>query len=101
VGQAGTGYKVDGVDELAPHSEVRRMSRNSLLSIALNNHYLTRQGIPLHRGSLGALQIRRQSCRLIAGHCFFGTAVRRTRIAGGVGAGGANAPRYPIGDPIG
>ncbi len=46
--------------------------------------------------TLGALQIRRTGESLIFGHCFFGTAVIRTRMSGGVGAGGVNAPRYPI-----
>ena len=45
---------------------------------------------------LGALQIRRTGESLICGHCFFGTAVIRTRMSGGVGAGGVDAPRYPI-----
>ena len=67
--RTGTWYKADGMVELAQHSEGRssvlevnhgvvhrkkasrsrksywRMSRNSLMSIALNNTYLAKQGV--------------------------------------------------------
>jgi len=62
----------------------------------LEQHISGESRSPLHEGTLGALQIRRSGKSLIPGHCFFGTAVLRTRTAGGVGAGGVNAPRYPI-----
>ncbi|WP_425499889.1 group II intron maturase-specific domain-containing protein [Cerasicoccus maritimus] len=52
---------------------------------------------PVSAGPLGRLQIRREGQNLIAGHCLFGTAVIRTRMSGGVRAGGVNAPRYSIG----
>ena len=47
-------------------------------------------------GAQDLLQIWQSVLIWVAGPCFPGTAVIRTRTSGGVGAGGVNAPRYPI-----